>query len=130
VFVDNSGIAHGATDWHALLDGASDGGAYWAFVSAVRSEDVIYSLGMHILGLRDAIIPSTGNAEYDARTLHSFLGYTAFSGATIQDGEMLGDAVLPTFRAYAQPDDRVPAEAPMFNPYGRWRLEPIDPQRN
>jgi hypothetical protein len=130
VFVDNSGIAHGATDWLKLFDGADDGGVYWAFISAVRSEEEIYSRGMHVLGFRDAVIPSTGNAEYDSRTLHSFLGYTAFSGATIQEGEIFGDAVLPTFQAYAEADDRVPAEAPMFNPYGQWRLVPVDPQNN
>src|SRR5438552_643214 len=37
VFVDNSGIAHGATDWMALVDSADDGGVYWAFVIAARS---------------------------------------------------------------------------------------------
>jgi hypothetical protein len=130
VFVDNSGIAHGATDWQTLLSDADNGGVYWAFVSAVRSESEVYSLGMHILGFRDAIIPSTGNSEYDSRTLHSFLGYTAFSGAEIEDGELFGDAVLPTFRAYAQADDRAPADAPMFNPRGRWRLVPVDVERN
>ncbi len=130
VFVDNSGIAHGATDWQTLLSDADNGGVYWAFVSAVSSESEVYSLGMHILGFRDAIIPSTGNSEYDSRTLHSFLGYTAFSGAAIEDGELFGDAVLPTFRAYSQPDDRVPEDAPMFNPHGRWRLVPVDAQRN
>jgi hypothetical protein len=130
VFVDNSGIAHGATDWLTLLGDADNGGVYWAFVSAVRSEDEMYSLGMHVLGFRDAIIPSTGNQEYDARTLHSFLGYTAFSGATIKDGELMGDAVLPTFSAHSQADDRCPADAPMFNPYGRWRLVPLDGERN
>jgi hypothetical protein len=130
VFVDNSCIAHGATDWFTLLDSADDGGVYWAFVSAVRSEKEVYSRGMHVMGFRDAVIPSTGNAEYDSRTLHSFLGYSAFSGATIHEGEIFGDAVLPTFRAYPQPDDRVPAEAPMFNPYGQWRLVPVDTQRN
>ena len=87
-------------------------------------------MGMHVLGLRDAIIPSTGNEEYDSRTLHSFLGYTAFSGAEIQEGEVVGDVVLPTFRAHMQPDDRVPADAPMFNPYGRWRLVPLDGEQN
>ena len=130
VFVDNSGIAHGASDWLTLFDSADDGGVFWAFVSAVRSEDDVYSLGMHILGFRDAIIPSTGNAEYDSRTLHSFLGYCAFSGTAIEEGEVFHDAVLPTFRAHAQPDDRVPADAPMFNPYGRWRLVPVDTERN
>jgi hypothetical protein len=130
VFVDNSGIAHGATDWLKLFDSADTGGVYWAFVMAVQSDVEVYSMGMHILGLRDAIIPSTGNAEYDSRTLHSFLGFTAFSGAALKDGEMIGDAVLPSFQICSQADDRAPASAPMFNPYGRWRLERIDSQRN
>ncbi len=130
VFVDNSGIAHGATDWLTLLDDAENGGAYWAFVSTVRSDDEQYSVGMHVLGFRDAIIPSTGNEEYDYRTLHSFLGFTAFSGATISDGDVVGDPVLPTYHAHMQPDDRFTASTPMFNQYGRWRLVPIDGQQN
>jgi hypothetical protein len=130
VFVDNSGIAHGATDWLTLFDDAIDGGVFWAFVSTVRSDEELNSVGMHVLGFRDAIIPSTGNQEFDCRTLHSFLGYTAFSGAAIGDGDMVGDPVLPTFRAYMQPDDRVAASAPMFNPYGRWKLVPIEGELN
>jgi hypothetical protein len=130
VFVDNRGIAHGATDWRILLDTADDGGVYWAYITAVRYDDAIYSMGMHILGFRDAIIPSTGDAEFDARTLHSFLGYTAFSGATLRDGEVVGDAELPTFAVYSQADDRVPQSAPMFNPFGRWRLERIHVEQN
>jgi hypothetical protein len=85
---------------------------------------------MHILGFRDAAIPSTGNAEYDSRTLHSFLGYTAFSGATVHEGEIFNDAVLPTFQAHAAADDRAPADAPMFNALGQWRLVPVDVERN
>lgn len=62
VFVDNRGIAHGATDWMALAESANDGGVYWAFIFAARSEnEEMYSIGIHILGLRDAVIPSTGN---------------------------------------------------------------------
>lgn len=130
VFVDNSGISHGKTDWFTLLDSADNGGVYWAFVSAVHSEEELYSVGMQVLGFRDAIIPATGNKEYDLRTLHSFLGYTAFSGKTLQDGEVVGDPVLPIFRAHAQPHDRFPADAPMFNPYGQWRLVPLDGELN
>jgi hypothetical protein len=130
VFVDNSGIAHGASDWLTLFDSADDGGVYWAFISTVRTGKELYSVGMHILGFRDAIVPSTGDEEFDYRALHSFLGYSAFSGATLQDGDVVRDAVLPTFSAHAQPDDRVPENAPMFNPHGRWRLAPIDAQRN
>jgi hypothetical protein len=130
VFVDNSGIAHGATDWHTLHNSADNGGVYWAFVTLVRGEGVLYSIGMHILGFRDAIVPATADEERDYRTIHSFLGFTAFSGAKIKDGDLVSDPSLPTLRAYAQPDDRVPREAPMHNPFGRWRLEPMDVQRN
>ncbi len=126
VWVDNSGIAHGATDWLTLLDSADDGGMYWAFVSVMRTEDALHSMGMHVLGCRDAIVPRTGDDEFDLRTLHSFLGYTAFSGATLNDGDMVGDPVLPNFRVKAEGDESVPAEAPMHNGYGRWRLVRID----
>jgi hypothetical protein len=130
VFVDNSGLAHGATDWLTLCSDAEKGGVYWAFVGTVRGNDVMYSVGMHVLGFRDAVIPATGDDEYDQRTLHSFLGYTAFSGAKIGDGDMVGDPVLPTFRAHMQADDCFPSDAPMFNSYGRWRLVPVDTERN
>jgi hypothetical protein len=130
VFVDNSGIAHGAGDWLTLFDSADESGVYWAFVCAVRTESELYSMGMHVLGFRDAIIPCTGHEEFDYRTLHSFLGYTAFSGAALADGDVVGDAVLPTFRLSALADDRVEASAPMFNPYGRWRLAAVDVERN
>jgi hypothetical protein len=85
---------------------------------------------MHVLGFRDAIIPLTGHDAYDFRTLHSFLGFTAFSGNVVSDGDTIGDPVLPTFRAHAEPHDRVPEDAPMFNPYGQWRLVPYDGQLN
>jgi len=130
VFIDNSGIAHGATDWLTLCDSADDGGVYWAFISVVRGDDEIYSLGMHVLGFRDAVLPATGDHEFDARTLHSFLGFTAFSGAKLKPGEVVGDPLLPTFCVHAQVDDRVEASAPMFNPYGRWHLERLSSERN
>ena len=128
VFVDNSGIAHGATDWLTLTDDRDGSGVYWAFVTTCRSEDKLYSIGMQILGFRDAIIARTGNEEFDFRTLHSFLGFYYRSGATIHDGDVVGDPVLPTVRAYREPYDRMPADAPMFNPFGQWRLEslPVD----
>jgi hypothetical protein len=130
VFIDNCGLAHGASDWLTLLESADDGGAYWAFVATVRGDAEIYSMGMHILGCRDAIIPSTGDEEFDRRTLHSFLGYTAFSGALLHDGDIVNDPTLPTFRVATQADDRVPSDAPMFNPYGRWKLATIDATLN
>jgi hypothetical protein len=129
-FVDNSGIAHGATDWITLHESADNGGVYWAFVSTARLEGILFSVGMQILGFRDAIMPATGNEDYDYRTLHSFLGYTAFSGVKLEDGEIVGDAVLPTFRVHKEPHDRFPDGGPMFNPFGQWRLETLETEQN
>jgi hypothetical protein len=82
---------------------ADAGGAHWAFVSAVGGADELDSMGLHVLGCRDAIIPRTGRDDFDHRMLHSFLGYMAFSGAALSDGDVVGDAVLPTFRVHARP---------------------------
>jgi hypothetical protein len=130
VFIDNSGLAHGATDWRTLFNSADDGGVYWAFVSTVRDDHEFYSVGMQILGFRDAIIPQLANQEHTYQALHSFLGYSAFSGATIRDGEVVTDPVLPALRIRPQPHDRFPPEAPMFNPFGQWRLELLDVAQN
>ncbi len=130
VFIDNCGLAHGATNWQELIEHADEGGLFWAFCSTVRSETELYSVGMHILGCCDAVLPRTGDDEYDARSLHSFLGFTAFSGETVSDGDIIQDPVLPTYHAHASPDDRTPADTPMHNPFGRWRLVPYDEQRN
>jgi hypothetical protein len=109
VFIDNSGLAHGATDWRTLFHSADDGGVYWAFVSTVRGDNEFYSVGMQILGFRDAVIPQLANQEHTYQALHSFLGYSAFSGATIRDGEVVTDPVLPALRIRPQPHDRTTA---------------------
>jgi hypothetical protein len=130
VFIDNSGISHGATDWITLTTDRHNGGVYWAFVTTVRNEEELYSMGMHILGFREAVIPRTGNDEYDFRTLHSFLGYSYASGATINDGDVVGDTVLPTFRVYKEPHDRIEPGTPMSNPFGQWRLKRYEVENN
>jgi hypothetical protein len=130
VFVDNSGISHGATDWLTLTESRHNGGVYWAFVTTVRNDDELYSMGMHILGFPEAVIPRTSDEEIDFRTLHSFLGYSYASGATIKDGDVVGDPILPTFRVYHGPHDRLPPGTPMSNPFGQWRLKPFVPENN
>ena len=130
VFIDNSGLAHGATDWQTLLASADNGGVYWAFVTAVRSDTELYSVGMQILGFRDAVIPRLASEQHTYQALHSFLGYTAFSGAAVQDGEIITDPVLPTFRVHQEPHDRDTAGTPMNNPFGQWRLELLEVEQN
>jgi hypothetical protein len=126
VFVDNAGIAHGSDDWHSLSEGADDGGVFWAFIAFIGNKKDIYSVGMHILGHRDAIMPRTGNDEKDRLILASFLGYTYRSGVTLSENEIIADPSLPSFQLKSDPDERMPKDAPMHNPFGRWRLEPVE----
>ena len=130
VFIDNSGLSHGASDWRTLLEGADQGGVYWAFVNTVRNEQEIYSVGMQILGFRDAVLPRIENEAYAHQALHSFLGFTAFSGSAVKDSETFTDPILPTLQAFHQPHDRFEADCPMHNPYGQWRLVKVGVEQN
>lgn len=131
VFIDNSGVAHGSDDWLKLASdpdnklGGDYGGVFWAFVATFGSEDEVWSVGMHVIGFRDAVIPRTGDDQADHFMLNNFLGYSYQSGATIVDGDLLGDEKTPMFRVYKEPCDRFEPGAPMHNPYGQWRLERV-----
>ena len=125
VFVDNSCLAHGSDDWHLLAADETDGGVFWALVSFIRSKSDIYSMGMHTLGHRDAIMPRTGNDERDRMILASFLGYTYRSGVTLEDGEIIRDPSLPSFQLETETNETLPEGSPMFNPFGQWRLKEV-----
>jgi hypothetical protein len=126
VMVDNSGNAHASSDWLKLAADTSPGGLYWAYVSTTKMTDVMFTMGMHCLGLRDAELPYAPDTEMSARIIHNFLGYTYQSGETVLDGEELGDEDGPLFSAHHQPCTRFEVGTPFYNPYGVWRIEPID----
>ena len=153
VFVDNSGIAHGRQDWLDLTGGiehrrAQDGGealnenddgeAFWAFVMIYGDEQNVWSRGMQVMGCRDGVLPRSGDDEFDHFYLRNFLSYTYRSPKPVVDGDVMVDLVgedpVPRFVARQAPDAYVPAESAMHNPYGLWRLEPIedpiDPEAN
>lgn len=126
VFVDNGGIAHGSDDWHALTQGADEGGVFWAFVSFIRTKTDMFTMGMHVLGHRDAIMPRTGNDDRDRTILASFLGYLYQSGVELHDNEIISDPTLPSFQLKAEEGEKFPEGSPMFSPYGRWRLVAVE----
>jgi hypothetical protein len=126
VFVDNSGAAHVGCDWLHLADDPDDAATFPAFVASYASGDKLYSVGMHVVGLRDAVLPRTGDREEDACVLSSFLMYTICSGTEVGDGECIGDADAPTHRVRSHDCTFPPAGTPMHNPYGCWRLEAVD----
>jgi hypothetical protein len=83
---------------------------------------------MHCLGLRDAELPTDDipDRQIAGFLLHNFLGYTYQSGRTVIDGDTLDDESGVCFRARHVPCTRFSPATPFFNPYGVWRLEPVE----
>ncbi|HTL31087.1 MAG TPA: hypothetical protein VL282_17785 [Tepidisphaeraceae bacterium] len=134
VMVDNSGLTHSPQDWLDLAGDPQAGGLYWAFVAATfdGQDAVAFSSGMHCLGLRDAELPTHDipNRQIAGFLLHNFLGYTYQSGRTVLDGDTLNDESGACFRARHVPCTRFKCGTPFFNPYGVWRLEPIEAEHD
>ena len=126
VFVDNGAVAHGSDDWHALTQGADEGGVFWAFVSFIRTKTDMFTMGMHVLGHRDAIMPRTGNDERDRMILASFLGYVYQSGVELHDNEIISDPTLPSFQLKSEAGEITQPGSPMYSPFGRWRLVAVE----
>jgi hypothetical protein len=123
VMIDNAAITHGKADWLKLAADKQAGGLYWTFVALTHDDEMVWSCGMHCLGLRDAELPDPPGRQEGAFIVHNFLGYTYQSGITVLDGEALGDENGPMFHVRHMPHTRFKPGAPFHNPYGVWRLE-------
>jgi NADPH:quinone reductase-like Zn-dependent oxidoreductase len=53
IFIDNCGLAHGGQHWLAMTEDASPDAVSFAFVSIIRGDTEVWTMGMHVLGLRD-----------------------------------------------------------------------------
>lgn len=153
VLVHNSGLGHVAGDWLALADQPGEyDGPHWAFVTTVRSDggERYDSVGMHCLGLRDVTLhlppleelpPDIDLDELAWNHVNNFLGYVEAGPKPVVDGDVVGGqlgpaepgepgdelAMVPMFRAHLVADDFSPAGTAQHNPYGRYRLTPLDP---
>jgi hypothetical protein len=83
---------------------------------------------MHVFGLCDAVIGRCGDDEAACLDLTSFLGYTLLPEVVIADGDYAGDyeGSPPRFLLRKEATTFPPPGSPLHNPYGRWRLEPIE----
>ena len=124
VFVDNSGRAHEPRGWLELARDPDDADAYCAFVSLFGGGADLWSIGMQVFGLSDAVIRRGGEGQTDVFDLTSFLGYTLLPDVVIADGDLAGDCDCgpPRFRLVKEAPGFPPAGTPLHNPYGRWRM--------
>jgi len=125
VFVDNSGSVYDSNGWSSLARDGDAAAAVLAFVGVYGNGREIYSVGMHVMGLRDAIMPCSGDPDDDVQMLGGLLGYTAVTPRQVVPGDYVGDGLTRSFLVRGCRRPALPLGAPMVNPYGYWRLVPV-----
>jgi hypothetical protein len=121
VFIDNSALAHGGSDWQAMTaDGSSDAVSF-AFVTIVRGETELRTMGMHTLGLRDLVM-KRGDLDREESDIVEVVRYLARGDKPVDDGHVIADLGGPRFQVVAEDAADGRKDSPLYNPFGRFRL--------
>jgi hypothetical protein len=121
VFIDNSALAHGGENWIAMAEDGGPDALSFAFVSIVRGQRDVWTMGMHVLGFPDIVM---GRSDLDANgdIIIEVIRYVCMSSKPIRDGHWLADLDGLRFKAVAAPGDEFDVGSPMHNPFGRLKL--------
>jgi hypothetical protein len=120
VFIDNCGLAHGGELWLAMTEDGSTDALSFAFASIIQNERDVYTMGLHVLGLRDIVMKRADcEAGFD---IIDMIRYVARNEKTIADGHIVADLDGPRFQVIAGPSDESLRTSPMYNPFGRLKL--------
>jgi hypothetical protein len=124
VFIDNSALAHGGQDWLAMTDDGGPDALSFAFVAIIQGKTEVWTMGMHVLGLRD-IVMKRGDVEEGGFDIVEVIRYLARGDKPVDNGHIIADEDGPRFQAFAQDnhqDRNIPVGSPMHNPFGRLKL--------
>jgi hypothetical protein len=121
VFIDNSGLAHGGSQWIELTEDGGPDALSFAFVNIIRGRQDVWTIGMHVLGLPDVATRCT-DADADEEALVNVLRYMCRSEKPIEDGHVLADENGPRYHASTSCSTDVDADSPMYNPFGYLQL--------
>ena len=121
VFIDNSALAHGGQQWLELTDDGGPDALSFAFVAIVSGREDVWTMGMHVLGLRDTVM-KRNDIEAGGFDIVEVIRYLVRGEKPIDDGHVLADWNGPRFQAFAQGGAEEQAGSPMHNPFGRLRL--------
>jgi hypothetical protein len=124
VFIDNSALAHGGRDWLALTEDGGPDALSFAFVAIVRGQVDVWTMGMHVLGLRDVVM-KRADVEAGGFDIIDVIRYLARGEKPINDGHVLADPSGPRFQAFTQDSVEGLVGSPMHNPFGRLKLVSI-----
>jgi hypothetical protein len=121
VFIDNSALAHGGGLWLEMTDDGGPDAVSFAFVGIVRGKAEVWTVGMHVLGLRDLVM-KRADVEVDGFDITEAIRYLARGEKPVGDGHLLADLSGHRFQAFTQDSAAGMIGSPMHNPFGRLKL--------
>lgn len=121
VFIDNSGLSHGASAWLEMAETGDADALSYAFVGIVRGRMEVWTMGMHVLGKPDLVMPRA-DADADQDAIIETLRYVCTGEKPIDDGHILVDEHGPRYQIRTAPADQFNSDSPMHNPFGRLKL--------
>jgi hypothetical protein len=93
----------------------------YAFAAIVRGQEEVWTIGMHVLGLRD-IVMKRADIEVEGFDIVEVIRYLSAGDKPIEDGHILGDLDGPRFQAFTQDCAQKLKGSPMYNPFGCLKL--------
>lgn len=119
VFIDNSTLAHGGRQWLDMTDDGSPDALSFAFVGIVGGKTDVWTMGMHVLGLRDIVMKRADADDFD---IIEVIRYLCRGEKPIENGHVIADLSGPRFQAFTVDSPEGPMGSPMYNPFGRLKL--------
>ena len=121
VFIDNCGLAHGARNRLALAEDGGPDALSFAFVAIVRGEVDVWTMGMHVLGLRDVVM-KRADLESGDFDIVEVIRYLCRGEKPVADGHLLANLRGPSLQVFEEECMKMPSGSPLHNPFGRFRL--------
>jgi hypothetical protein len=119
VFIDNSALAHGGQNWLELTEDGSTDALSFAFVAIISGKTDVWTMGMHVLGLRDIVMKRADAEDFD---IIEVVRYLARGDRPVVDRDVLADLGGPRLQAVTQDSPGELTGSPMHNPFGRLKL--------
>ncbi len=121
VFIDNGALSHSRECWKQMVDDGGPDAISFAFVSIIRGENRLRTVGMHVLGYPDFELTSDGQ-PIDEQNIISIIRYVSLGEKPIAPGHLIFDENGLQFRATESTRERFDLAHPMHNPFGYLKL--------
>lgn len=121
VFIDNSALAHGGTDWLAMTDDGGPEAVSFAFAAIIAGEEEVYTMGMQTMGFPDLSL-NASDVDERGEMVIDIIRYVCGGEKPIDIGHILADERGPRFQIVAREHDDFDPESAMHNPHGRLKI--------